>query len=149
MEKALAQERAKNEALKATLSGLQAPASSTRESESEVQKKAKIKMKIISKQEEEHNLKQQIDRNELEMKHLAEKTKDLKTKMKDIQGEIDALRNSGAAVWESTGRGTITYIDPFHTGLSKRTPTGMDERRAPWLPNAHCRLLHELASRGW
>ena len=26
--------------------------------------------------------------------------------------------------WETTGYNTLPYRDPFHTGLSKRTPTG-------------------------
>ena len=120
-------------ALKATLTGLKAPTSDADATDSEVQKKAKIKMKIIAKQEEEHNLLQQIERDELEIKHLNEKTRDMKAKMKDLQEEMDNLRNSGAAVWETTGMSTISYRDPFHTGLSKRTPTGMRVLRiADW-----------------
>ena len=41
-----------------------------------------------------------------------------------VVGEIDAIRNSGKAVWETVGWATHAYHDPFHTGLSKRTPTG-------------------------
>ena len=44
--------------------------------------------------------------------------------MKKVQEEIDVERSSGKAVWETVGIGTVPYRDPFHTGLSKRTPTG-------------------------
>ena len=38
--------------------------------------------------------------------------------------KMDAARNIGKAVWESTGFGVIPYADPFPTGIDKRTPTG-------------------------
>ena len=44
--------------------------------------------------------------------------------MKQVQEEIDKERSSGKAVWETVGIQTVSYRDPFHTGLSKRTPTG-------------------------
>ena len=117
---------AKNAALKATIASLKgsdagAPAAA---SESEVQKKAKIKMEMIANQEVIFRMQQTIDTLEMEAKHKMEEAKDLRAKMKTVEADVDALRNSGAAVWESTGISTITYRDPFHTGVSKRTPTG-------------------------
>lgn len=44
--------------------------------------------------------------------------------MRQIQHKIEDTRNVGKSSWELTGFNTIPYRDPFHTGLSKRTPTG-------------------------
>ena len=44
--------------------------------------------------------------------------------MRRLQKKMDAARNIGKAVWESTGFGVIPYADPFPTGIDKRTPTG-------------------------
>lgn len=115
---------ATNAQLKATLASLKAPKAETYVEPSEAQKKAVIAGKIIDMQEEEMKQKQKIDRAELKVKQLQEEIKEDKSKQKKIQEDIEKERASGKCVWETVGIQTVTYRDPFHTGLSKRTPTG-------------------------
>jgi len=120
----LEEELARNASLKATLARMKAPADEEVVVESEAQKKAKIALKIIDLQEGETDLIQKVKAAELKMKHLEAEVKEHKGALKTVQGEIEKERSSGKAVWETCGISTVTYRDPFHTGLSKRTPTG-------------------------
>eukprot|EP00322_Chrysochromulina_rotalis_P030206 CAMPEP_0115858206 /NCGR_PEP_ID=MMETSP0287-20121206/15978_1 /TAXON_ID=412157 /ORGANISM="Chrysochromulina rotalis, Strain UIO044" /LENGTH=129 /DNA_ID=CAMNT_0003312463 /DNA_START=20 /DNA_END=409 /DNA_ORIENTATION=+ len=124
MSLALQEAQAKNESLRATKEALLKPASDLAPMKSETQKKAEAKLKMIEMEKKIFELQQVIDRKELQAKHLLEECKEMGMKKKDMQTEVDKLRNAGKAVWETVGRETITYKDPFHTGLSKRTPTG-------------------------
>lgn len=117
----LAKLQAKNEALKATLKALTAPPAAP---VAESTKKAESKLKIIALQEKTFAEQQEIERLELEAKQLLARAKEHSRKKKDIEKEIDVVRNADKPVWETVGMQTITYRDPFHTGVSKRTPTG-------------------------
>jgi hypothetical protein len=117
----LAKLQAKNEALKATLKALTAPPAAP---VAESTKKAESKLKIIALQEKTFAEQQEIERLELEAKQLLARAKEHSRKKKDIEKEIDIVRNADKPVWETVGMQTITYRDPFHTGVSKRTPTG-------------------------
>lgn len=118
------EELARNAALKATLSKLAMPKDEEAVVESEAQKKAKVAMRVIDLQETEIGLKQAVEHEELQVKQLQQTIKEKQTKLKTVQGDIDKERNAGKAVWETVGISTVSYRDPFHTGLSKRTPTG-------------------------
>lgn len=120
----LEEELARNAALKATLAKLKQPADAEEAVESEVQKKAKTAFKIIDLQEKELILKQETEREELQVKQLQATIKEKQAALKKVQTEIDQERSAGKAVWETVGISTVSYRDPFHTGLSKRTPTG-------------------------
>ena len=117
----LAKLQAKNEALRATLMALKAPPAAP---VAESTKKAESKLKIIALQEKTFAEQQEIERLELEAKQLLARAKEHSRKKKDIEKEIDVVRNADKPVWETVGMQTITYRDPFHTGVSKRTPTG-------------------------
>ena len=132
----LASEQQRNEALKATLAGLKSSAGASKAPvQSDAQKKAAMKMKIIDKEKDVFQLKQKIEKNNLQAAHLAQETKNLQSKLRDVQTEIDQMRSEGVPVWESVGINTVPYKDPFHTGLSKRTPTGATwSRTAPRVP---------------
>lgn len=116
--------KAKNEALKATLATLKQESAPPAPVASEAQKKADQKLKIIAIEKKCFEETQKIERLETEAKHIAEQLKSSRSRLKEFEKEVDVIRNSNAAVWETVGRQTITYLDPFHTGLSKRTPTG-------------------------
>ena len=120
----IAEEKAKNESLKATLAALKAPKGEAPTGPTEAQKKAALKLKIIEKEKQVFQLQQKIDKNNMEISHLQGETKSLSSKLQDVQSEIEHMRNAGKAVWETVGFQTIEYKDPYHTGLSKRTPTG-------------------------
>jgi hypothetical protein len=137
----LHEEIARNEALKATLAGLKAPKAAAAAPVSEAQKKAAHKMQIIEKEGVAFKLQQEIDRIELEVKHKLAEAKELKQKLKSVSTDIAEMKNAGAAVWESTGYATVSYKDPFHTGLPKRTPTGAPRRRAAAACSPRCRVL--------
>lgn len=115
------EELAKNDALKATLMKLKsaepAPVAAST-------KKAEGMLKIVDLQEAAFKTTQTIDHMEMEKKHLEMKIKEEQAKLKATELEIDKVRSSGKAVWETVGIQTVPYNDPFHTGLSKRTPTG-------------------------
>jgi hypothetical protein len=70
------------------------------------------------------NLSQKIKRAELAKKQLDDEIKETTESLNKTNGDIDKERSSGKAVWEMVGIKTVAYRDPFHTGLSKRTPTG-------------------------
>ena len=70
------------------------------------------------------NLKLEIERKELLVEHTKQELHDDHEEMRRLQKKMDAARNIGKAVWESTGFGVIPYADPFPTGIDKRTPTG-------------------------
>ena len=118
------EELARNAALRATLSKLAMPKDEEAVVESEAQKKAKVAMRVIDLQETVIGLKQAVEHEELQVKQLQQTIKEKQTKLKTVQGDIDKERNAGKAVWETVGISTVSYRDPFHTGLSKRTPTG-------------------------
>ena len=75
-------------------------------------------------QEKELGLKQETEKEELMVKQLQATIKEKQNALKKVQTEIDKERSSGKSVWETVGISTVSYRDPFHTGLSKRTPTG-------------------------
>ena len=117
--------RSKNESLKAALKALQPEsAESAAISMTEAQRKAQVKLDIIEKEKKSFELGQAIEKLELQAQHLLAEAKNKKSQKKDLDRDIDETRNAGKPIWESTGRSTISYMDPYHTGLSKRTPTG-------------------------
>jgi hypothetical protein len=120
----LEEELSRNAALKATLAKLKQPADAEEVTETETQKKARVAFKIIDLQEKELKLKQDTEKEELMVKQLNATIKEKQNALKKVQTEIDQERSSGKAVWETVGISTVSYRDPFHTGLSKRTPTG-------------------------
>ena len=120
----LEEELSRNAALKATLAKLKQPADAEEVTETETQKKARVAFKIIDLQEKELHLKQASEKEELMVKQLNATIKEKQNALKKVQTEIDQERSSGKAVWETVGISTVSYRDPFHTGLSKRTPTG-------------------------
>ena len=75
-------------------------------------------------QEKELSLKQKVEQQELTIKQVQQTVKENQQALKAVQAEIDKERSSGKSVWETVGISTVPYRDPFHTGLSKRTPTG-------------------------
>jgi len=82
-------------------------------------------LKAIELSKTELALKQSIDRNELIVKQLQEQTHSDQEEMKKVRKKMEAYSGrSGEPAWETTGIGTIPYRDPYHTGLSKRTPNG-------------------------
>lgn len=117
-------EEDRNAALKATLASLGKPTVVAEVTQSESQKKAVSALKVIDLQEKEMGLMQKVQRAEKQIEHLRSEIKEDKTDLKLTQEDIDKERSSGKAVWEIVGIGTVPYRDPFHTGLSKRTPTG-------------------------
>ena len=136
MQAQLAEEQARNESLRATLSKLKAPVEAEVVTQSESQIKAASKLKIIDMQETEHALLQQIEKRDMLIKHLQAEIKESTDELKTVQTEIEKERSSGKAVWETVGISTVSYRDPFHTGLSKRTPTGTRaERASPRTPS--------------
>ena len=120
----LKEETERNAALKATLASLLAPTAEEVVVESESQKKAASAMKVIDMQEKELEISQKVARAETMIKHLQAEIKEDTNALKTVQSEIDKEKSKGKAVWETVGISTVTYRDPFHTGLSKRTPTG-------------------------
>jgi len=114
----------RHEALKATLTRLSAPKKAEEVTMSKTQKDALVKEQIIGMQEKQFNLQQSIEALELQKRNMEHKIKEDTEALKSVGGEIDKMRSSGKAAWEVVGIQTVTYIDPFHTGLSKRTPTG-------------------------
>eukprot|EP00967_Tisochrysis_lutea_P080494 scaffold110602_cov36-Tisochrysis_lutea.AAC.1 len=82
------------------------------------------KLMAIELSKTELELKQNIQRNELAIKQLQEQIHADRESMKKVRKQMDALNRAGQPAWETTGYGTVPYRDPFHTGLSKRTPTG-------------------------
>ena len=151
---------ARNAALKATISKLKAPADAMETGPTETQKKAATALKIIDMTEAELNLKQSIEQEELQVQQLQATIKEKNQALKKVQTDIDKERSSGKAVWETVGISTVSYRDPFHTGLSKRTPTGAHAvpslclstsraPRAPWVypPEPRCSLVWRVFSR--
>ena len=120
----LEEELSRNAALKATLAKLKQLADAEEVTETETQKKARVAFKIIDLQEKELGLKQESEKEELMVKQLQATIKEKQNALKKVQTEIDKERSSGKSVWETVGISTVSYRDPFHTGLSKRTPTG-------------------------
>ena len=127
----LAALQAKNADLKAAYAALKKGESTATAVVPESQLKADSKLKIIGIQEKTFELKQELDTLEMQKAHIAQQIKEKQMKLKDREKEIDDIRNKDAAVWDKTGFDTIVYKDPFHTGLSKRTPTGAHTRGGP------------------
>jgi hypothetical protein len=96
-------------------------------------------------QKSELELKQRVDQQELMKKQLEATIKEDQMALKAIQTDIDKERSSGKAVWETVGISTVSYRDPFHTGLSKRTPTGAC---MPCGRSAHARVVYAPCHRG-
>lgn len=94
----------------------------------EVQLKAQSKLRVIELSKKELELKQSIEQMELTVRQTQAMIKEKQQDLKAIQADMDKERSSGMAVWETVGITTQSYRDPFHTGLSKRTPNG-----AHWL----------------
>ena len=84
----------------------------------------KAAQKAAAKEKEALQLQLKIEENNMKAEALAQETKKLQSEMRAIQGEIDTMRNDGVPAWEQVGISTVPYRDPFHTGASKRTPTG-------------------------
>ena len=121
----LAYEKERNAMLKATLSGMMASEKAAAPSPVPASViNANKNLAVINLQEQEATLKHKIEQKELAVQHLLAAIKEDKEDQKKVVGEMDAIRNSGKAVWETVGWATHAYHDPFHTGLSKRTPTG-------------------------
>lgn len=134
------EEMARNAALRATLSKLKAPAEEAVVEMSAAQIKAVSALKVIDMQETEMGMLQKIKEKEMRIKHLQEEIKAEDGALKQCQGEIEKERSSGKAVWEMVGISTVSYRDPFHTGLSKRTPTGAPPaQNEPTAPSTHMR----------
>ena len=138
----LKEEAERNAALKATLSSLLAPTAEEVVVESESQKKAASAMKVIDMQEKELGISQKVARAETMIKHLQAEIKEDTNALKTVQSEIDKEKSKGKAVWETVGISTVTYRDPFHTGLSKRTPTGARPAHAGHASPPLARLDH-------
>jgi len=124
MQKQLEEARDRNASLKATLTTLKAPLAEEAPVVSATQEKAQQALKIIALQEKELAAKQKLEVQELQLKQLQGMMKETTEDLKAVTTEITKERSSGKSVWESTGISTVSYRDPFHTGLSKRTPTG-------------------------
>ena len=121
----IAEETARNESLKAALASLKGgPTAGAPAGVPESAAKAAVAMRIIALSEKELEMKQKIEQQELAVKQINQTLKEDNQALKKLQGEIDKERSSGKSVWETVGISTIQYKDPFHTGLSKRTPTG-------------------------
>mmetsp|Transcript_1983 Transcript_1983/g.3151 ORF Transcript_1983/g.3151 Transcript_1983/m.3151 type:complete len:132 (-) Transcript_1983:246-641(-) len=121
----LAAEQERYARLKAELAALQGASMS--EPVPDVPKsneKAAAKLLVIQLSEKKTELEQKLERKELQVKHLNAQMKEDQEDLRSLNEKIDAARNSGLAVWETVGRSTHPYSDPFHTGLSKRTPNG-------------------------
>lgn len=123
IEAELAKEKERNEVLRATLSTINSPVLPTAQTGA-AHSKAQKKIEMLAMQAKEEELKQKVERKELAVQHLLQQMKEDKEDLKKLSEEMDAVRNSGKAVWETVGFSTHPYHDPFHTGLSKRTPTG-------------------------
>ena len=121
-------EQERNAALRATLANLNASSSSSAAPVGSSAQKAQQKVEIIGMQKDEEGLKQKIEQKELAVQHLMQQMKEDKEDLNKLSTEMDTMRNAGKAIWESVGFDTIPYHDPFHTGLSKRTPTGARRR---------------------
>lgn len=120
----LEEQRDRNASLRATLQALKAPAPEETTVVSATQAKAQQAFKVIALQERELAAKQKLETQELQLKQLQSKMKESTEDLKAVTTEITKERQSGMSVWEQTGISTVSYRDPFHTGLSKRTPTG-------------------------
>ena len=121
----LAEADAVNQSLKATLASLKAGAPTEDNAQvPESAVKAATAMRIIALQEKEFELKQKVEQQELAHKQILQTIKEDKAALKKLTGEIEKEKSSGKDVWQTVGISTISYRDPFHTGLSKRTPTG-------------------------
>jgi len=120
----LEEEKARNDALKSALATLKAPKGAASEGPSAAQVKAATAFTIIDLQEKQHKIQQQVETAELRKKHIELEMKEAQEKLKACGEDIDKIRSSGKAAWEQVGIKTVPYRDPFHTGLSKRTPTG-------------------------
>ena len=114
----------RNEALKETLMRLQAPPVAEEFQTSAAQTKAASQLKIIDLQEKAMALNQKIAKAEMDKKHIDAINKEDNIALKKLQDDMEKERSAGKAVWETVGIQTVSYRDPFHTGLSKRTPTG-------------------------
>ncbi len=120
-------EQERNAGLRATLESLGAPSprdSGEQDKQAQSEVKAKERLLLVKLSESELMLKQKIAKKELQVKQLLEEIKEDKEDLKSVRADIDAARSAGRAVWEEVGIKTVSYRDPFHTGLSKRTPTG-------------------------
>ena len=143
----LAKEKERNATLKATLDGLKAQQTTETTGPTAAAEKAAKKMEVINMQKTEEALKQKIEQKELAVQHLLQQMKEDKEDLKKINAEMDGVRNSGKAVWETVGFLTHPYHDPFHTGLSKRTPTGTRApSRSPGPPHAPSALAGRVTS---
>ena len=152
MQSIMDEEMSRNAALKVTLQKLKAPAAVAETGQTETQKKAATALKIIDMSEEELNLKQAIDTEELQVQQLQATIKEKNQALKKVQTDIDKERSSGKSVWETVGISTVSYRDPFHTGLSKRTPTGalatlLQLQRLPRILITHLRAARPYAQR--
>ena len=117
----VAEELQKNEQLRAAL---QSMGGATSPQVARPSPELEGKLKAIALSKEHLELKQRIERGELQIKQLQEQVESDRVQMKKVQKQMDEYSRAGDPVWEKTGFGTIAYTDPFHTGLSKRTPTG-------------------------
>ena len=126
MEKSLVEQcldaEAKNVALRQKLGQLKGEISDV--PSDKINKETEGKLRAIELMKTELALKQSMESKELMVKRLQEEIHAEQMEDRAIKAAIHEARNVGQPVWETTGYGTITYRDPFPTGLPKRTPTG-------------------------
>lgn len=115
------EEKQRHEQLAATLKAM---GGNVPEAAKPVSKELEGKLAAIELSKTELALKQNMDRNELTIKQLQEQLHADAENMKKVRKQMEEFNRSGEPAWETTGVGTVKYRDPFHTGLSKRTPTG-------------------------
>jgi Skp family chaperone for outer membrane proteins len=115
------EEKQRHEQLSATLKSLGGHVS---EPVKPASKELEGKLSKIELSKTALELKQNMDRNELTIKQLQEQLHADGEQMKKVRKQMETFNRSGQPAWETTGAGTVPYRDPFHTGLSKRTPTG-------------------------
>uniref|UniRef100_A0A7S4B8H3 Uncharacterized protein n=1 Tax=Chrysotila carterae TaxID=13221 RepID=A0A7S4B8H3_CHRCT len=117
---------ARNLELKQTLATLngQGLGSSSRASTPNGRTRTCGKLLAIDLQKDELELKQSIERKLLQIKNLQQEVSEEREALRKVQKQMEDARNTNRVSWDQTGISTVEYRDPFHTGLSKRTPTG-------------------------
>ena len=125
MEKSLVEQcldaEAKNVALRQKLGQMKGEISDV--PTDKINKETEGKLRAIELMKTELALKQSMESKELMVKRLQEEIHAEQMEDRAIKAAIHEARTSASGL-ETTGYGTITYRDPFPTGLPKRTPTG-------------------------
>ena len=95
-----------------------------RGNEATLSNKQSGKMRAIELQHNLLKLQQKMERQDQQMRRLAEEQSAARTEIRKVQKDIEDALHQDKASWEQIGFGTIAYKDGFPTGLNKRTPTG-------------------------